>query len=47
MTEKEQQPVTPEIPTEAAAKPGGGNPPKNGRKLFFKSANRVESVFTY
>lgn len=28
MTEKEQQPVTPEIPTEAADKPESDNPPK-------------------
>ena len=39
MTEKEQQPVTPEIPTEAADKPESDNPPKNENR---RGANQTE-----
>ena len=39
MTEKKQQPVTPEIPTEAADKPESDNPPKNENR---RGANQTE-----
>lgn len=44
MTEKEQQPVTPEIPTEAADKPESDNPPKNERRRGENQAERERTI---
>lgn len=44
MTEKEQQPVTPEIPTEAADKPESDNPPKNENRRGENQAERERTI---
>ena len=44
MTEKEQQPVTPEIPTEAADKPESDNPPKNENRRGANQAERERTI---
>lgn len=44
MTEKKQQPVTPEIPTEAADKPESDNPPKNENRRGENQAERVRTI---
>ena len=44
MTEKEQQPVAPEIPTEAADKPESDNPPKNERRRGENQAERERTI---
>lgn len=44
MTEKEQQPVTPEIPTEAADKPENDNPPKNENRRGENQAERERTI---
>lgn len=44
MTEKEQQPVAPEIPTEAAEKPENDNPPKNERRRGENQAERERTI---
>lgn len=44
MTEKEQQPVTPEIPTEAADRPESDNPPKNENRRGANQAERERTI---
>ena len=44
MTEKEQQPVAPEIPTEAADKPESDNPPKNENRRGANQAERERTI---
>ena len=44
MTEKKQQPVTPEIPTEAADKPESDNPPKNENRRGENQAERERTI---
>ena len=44
MTEKKQQPVAPEIPTEAADKPESDNPPKNENRRGANQAERERTI---